>query len=78
MSKGIPLCSIISLGVSGHRDKSFQFLNLYVFFFFLTVLGLELRVFTLSHSTSPFFVMGFYEIVLREPFAWAGFVPGSS
>jgi hypothetical protein len=30
-----------------------------VLFFFLAVLGLELRAFTLSHSTSPFFVKGF-------------------
>jgi hypothetical protein len=29
------------------------------FFFFLVVLGLELRTFTLSHSTSPIFVKGF-------------------
>jgi hypothetical protein len=27
--------------------------------FFLMVLGLELRTYTLSHSTSPFFVMVF-------------------
>jgi hypothetical protein len=26
----------------------------FFFFFFLVVLGLELRVYTLSHSTSPF------------------------
>jgi hypothetical protein len=30
----------------------------WVFFFFF-VLGLELRAFTLSHSTSPIFVKGF-------------------
>jgi hypothetical protein len=30
-----------------------------LFFFFLAVLGLELRAFTLSHSTSPIFVKGF-------------------
>jgi hypothetical protein len=29
------------------------------FFFFFVVLGLELRAFTLSHSTSPIFVKGF-------------------
>jgi hypothetical protein len=29
-------------------------------FFFFLVLGLELRAYTLSHSTSPFFVMGFF------------------
>jgi hypothetical protein len=30
-----------------------------LFFFFLVVLGLELRVFTLSHFTSPIFVKSF-------------------
>jgi hypothetical protein len=30
--------------------------------FVLAVLGLELRGYTFSHSTSPFFVMGFFEI----------------
>jgi hypothetical protein len=29
-------------------------------FFFFVVLGFELRVFTLSHSTSPIFVLGFF------------------
>jgi hypothetical protein len=32
------------------------------------VLGLELRAYTLSHSTSPFFVMGFFEIGSHELF----------
>jgi hypothetical protein len=32
------------------------------FFLILVVLGLELRAFTLSHSTSPFLVMGVFEI----------------
>jgi hypothetical protein len=32
----------------------------------------------LSHSTSPFFVMGFFEIGSQEPFAQAGFEPWSS
>jgi hypothetical protein len=39
------------------------------FFFSLVVLGLELRAFTLSHSTSPIFVMGFFEIGSLELFA---------
>jgi hypothetical protein len=41
------------------------------------VLGLELRAFTLSHSTSPIFVKGFFEIESRKNFflAWAGFEP---
>jgi hypothetical protein len=44
----------------------------------LVVLGLELRVYTLSHSTSPIFVMGVFEIGSRELFAWAGFECQSS
>jgi hypothetical protein len=42
------------------------------------VLGFELRAFTLSHSTSPIFVMDFFEIGSRELFARAGFEPRSS
>jgi hypothetical protein len=42
-------------------------------FFFLAVLGLELGADTLSHFTSPFFMMGFFEIGSHELFAWAGF-----
>jgi hypothetical protein len=36
-------------------------------------LEFELRAYTLSPSTNPFFVMGFYEIESCELFAWAGF-----
>jgi hypothetical protein len=32
----------------------------FFFFFFFAILGFELRAYTLSHSTSPFFVMGFF------------------
>jgi hypothetical protein len=42
------------------------------------VLGFELRVYTLSHSTSLFFVMGFFEIGSCELFALAGFELRSS
>jgi hypothetical protein len=48
------------------------------FFFFFVVLGFELRAHTLSHSTSPFFVMGFFEIGSCKLFPWAGFKPRSS
>jgi hypothetical protein len=54
------------------------------YFFFLSlsffvVLGFQLRTYTLRHSTSPFFVMGFFfEIGSQELFAWAGFEPQSS
>jgi hypothetical protein len=39
---------------------------------FFVVLDFELRAYTLSHSTSPFFVMAFFEIGFHELFAWAG------
>jgi hypothetical protein len=35
-------------------------------------MGLELRAFTLSHSTSSIFVKAFFEIGAHELFAWAG------
>jgi hypothetical protein len=41
------------------------------FFFFVAVLGFELRAYTLSHSTSPFFVMGFFlNRVLQFAWGW--------
>jgi hypothetical protein len=43
------------------------------FFIYFAVLGLELKAYTLSHSTSPFFVMGFYEMGSHKLFAQAGF-----
>jgi hypothetical protein len=43
------------------------------YFFFFVVLGLELRAYTLSLSTSPVFMMGFFEIGFQELFAQAGF-----
>jgi hypothetical protein len=45
---------------------------IYAILFFLrwgVVLGFELRLFTLGHSTSPIFVMGFVEIGSLELFA---------
>jgi hypothetical protein len=41
--------------------------------FFFAVLRLELRAYTLSHSTSPIFVKGFFEIGSHELFVQAGF-----
>jgi hypothetical protein len=38
----------------------------FFFFFFFEVLGLELRAFTLSHSTRPIFVRGFRDRVLQN------------
>jgi hypothetical protein len=42
-------------------------------FFFFPVLGLELRAYTLHHSTSHIFCEGFFEIGSLELFAQAGF-----
>jgi hypothetical protein len=39
------------------------------------VLGFEFRAYTLNHSTSPFFVLGVFEIGSCELFAEAGFKP---
>jgi hypothetical protein len=36
------------------------------------LLGFELRAYTLSHSTSSLFVMGFFEIGSHKLFAQAG------
>jgi hypothetical protein len=44
---------------SGEGQNRFQSYAELDQFFFSSVLGLELRVFTLSHSTSPIFVKGF-------------------
>jgi hypothetical protein len=53
-----------------------QTADLTLVFFFL-VLELELRAFTLSHSTSPFFCdfFFFFEIGSLKLFAWSGFEP---
>jgi hypothetical protein len=42
------------------------------------ILGFELRAFTLSHSTSPIFVMGFFKIGSLKLFARSGFELQSS
>jgi hypothetical protein len=47
---------------------SCQFVSFY--FIFFAVLGLELRVYTLSHSTSPFLWWTFFKI--RSPELFAG------
>jgi hypothetical protein len=53
-----------------HRGN---FLDLDTFFFpFFAVWELELKAYTLSHSTSPFFVLGFFKIGSRELLAQAG------
>jgi hypothetical protein len=41
-------------------------------FFFFAVPGFEFRDYTSSHSTSPFFVIGFFKIGSQELFAQHG------
>jgi hypothetical protein len=48
------------LGLLGRHSTSPFVFTFPFFFFFFVVLGFELRVYTLSHSTSLFFVMGFF------------------
>jgi hypothetical protein len=45
------------------------------YFILFAVLGFELTAYNLSHSTSPVFVMGFFEIESLKLFAWVGFKP---
>jgi hypothetical protein len=42
-------------GKKGEREEVINFFSVFFSFFFFVVLGLELRAYTLSHSTSPFF-----------------------
>jgi hypothetical protein len=44
-------------------------------FFFFVVLGLELRVFTMSQYPNPFYVRYFFKIGSGKLFVWAGFEP---
>jgi hypothetical protein len=46
--------------------------------YFFSVLGFELRAYTVSHFTSPFLVKGFSEIRSHKLFAPAGFEPRST
>jgi hypothetical protein len=46
-------------------------------FFLFSVLGFELMAYIFSYSTSPFFVMGFFEIGCHKLFAWACSEPQS-
>jgi hypothetical protein len=60
---------VLLLGSCGWKFGIYSGCNgnpLKVFFFFFSVLGFELRAYTLSHSTRPFFVMGFFEIGSSE------------
>jgi hypothetical protein len=54
----------------------FALVYIYVYIYnFFAVLGFELRAYTLNHCTSPFFVMGVFEIGSQALFAQAGFEP---
>jgi hypothetical protein len=70
MRKGGPLCPLKSLGHLGNKT--------FFFFFFFVVLELEFRAYTLSHSTSLFFVLGIFEIGSHELFSRADFELRSS
>jgi hypothetical protein len=74
VSSALPPIDLIARSFFTVRAKE-PFLS---FFFFLVVLGFELRAYTLSHSTCPFFVMGFFEMESPKLFAQAGFKAGSS
>jgi hypothetical protein len=43
-----------------------------LFCFVFAVVGFELRAYTLSHSTSPLFVMSIFQKGFQEVFAQAG------
>jgi hypothetical protein len=70
-------CKIIIVFVLGERKELLWGIVLMYqapsFFFFFTVLGFELRAYTSSHSTTPFFVKDFFETGSHELFAQAGF-----
>jgi hypothetical protein len=48
------------------------------FFIFFAILGFELRAYTSSHSTSLFFLKGFFKTGSLQRFAQAGYKPQSS
>jgi hypothetical protein len=56
-------------------DVLILFFQVFLFFFLFCGMGFELRGFTLSHSTSPIFVMTFFEIGSHELFTWSGHDP---
>jgi hypothetical protein len=60
-----------------HRPSNL-FIYIFIITFFFVVLGLELRAYTLSHSTSPFLWWAFIKIRSLQLFAWIGFEPQSS
>jgi hypothetical protein len=63
------------MSVDAEVQDSKQQIESQVELFFFVVLGFEFRAYTLSYSTSPFFVMGFFEVGFCKLFTWAGFEP---
>jgi hypothetical protein len=49
-----------------NKKKSSQHLETKQYTFFFSILGLELRAYTLSHSTGPFFVRGFFQDMVLQ------------
>jgi hypothetical protein len=60
---------LFSLFPKQHCNNYFHSIFLKLF----AILGFELRAYTLSYSTSPIFVMGFFEIEFLELFGQADF-----
>jgi hypothetical protein len=69
---GVELSISYLLGRRSPLEQLCQPIFLFLFFIYFVVLGSELSAYTLSHSTSPFFVMGFFKIGSHELFAQAG------
>jgi hypothetical protein len=57
-----------------HIPSLFYF-GYYLFIFLFEVLGFELKVYTLNHSTSLIFVVVFFEVGSCELFVQEGFEP---
>jgi hypothetical protein len=53
---------MIDTPIVNHAEHPIHLIIERGFFFFFAILVFELRVYNLSHSVSPFFVMGFFEI----------------
>jgi hypothetical protein len=73
---GISTVSFDYLGV--YLESNIAGLYASFIYLFFVVLGLELRAYTLSHSTSSFLGRVFFEIGSHKLFAWVGFEPQSS
>jgi uncharacterized membrane protein YgdD (TMEM256/DUF423 family) len=67
--------AILFLGIYlNNQQYALLFKNTFIMLGFFLFCGTELRAYTLSHSTSPFF-MGFSEIGSCKLFAQTGFKP---